>query len=321
MSKPVLHLDFSDFHLRMRKDDNFFTRILAQKYDVKISDKPDLLIFSDSGDMHRLHRCRKIFYTAEVFRPDFSAADYAMTFHHLDDARNLRVPNYVPRMEAGLLVKSAEELAGVSARRDRFCCFFTSYANAKTQFRLDFFEQLSRYKKVDSAGRWNHNISEIVPNDIPSKLAFLRQYKFYMVFENESLPGYTTEKLAEAMAARCLPIYWGSPEVAKDFNPKSFLNYHDFPSQQAFINRIIEVDKNDELYRQYLREPFFHGNKPNIYFDQQRILDFLSDAIDDQRPPVSTRGAWKYPGRWMLLKRYQPREKSAGVDEESLIKV
>ena len=67
--------------------------------------------------------------------------------------------------------------------------------------------------------------------------------------------GYTTEKLVHAMAAHTIPIYWGNPQVSEDFNPKSFINCHDYSSLEAVIERIIEVDQNESLYRHYLEEP------------------------------------------------------------------
>jgi hypothetical protein len=94
--------------------------------------------------------------------------------------------------------------------------------------------------------------------------------------------------------------------VAKDFNPKSFLNYHDFPNEEALIERIIEIDRDDNLYLQYMKEPFFYGNKPNNFYDRNRMLDFLVRAIEDPNPPVAARRSWFRPGRWMLLKRNKP---------------
>src|SRR5438309_10477229 len=84
-----------------------------------------------------------------------------------------------------------------------------------------------------------------VPGGPWGKIEFLKRYKFNIAFENASLPGYTTEKIVEPMAARCLPIYWGNPLIHREFNPKSFLNYVDFRDEAALIERIIELDQND----------------------------------------------------------------------------
>jgi alpha(1,3/1,4) fucosyltransferase len=306
VSKPKVYIDYSDFGTQLHKTNHIFTRILAGKYDVKIADKPDLLFHSHDGNVHRLYNCKKIFHTAEVYKPDLTISDYSLTFHELDNPRNLRLPIYAIAMDPEKLVKQKNEGEPLLAEKTKFCCFFTSYGNRKTRVRIEFFHRLSRYKQVDSAGKYLNNIGRSVPFDEAAKLGFLRPYKFYMAFENEIYPGYTTEKIMEAMAARCIPIYWGNPDVARDFNPKSFLNYHDFPSEEALIDRIIEIDRNDDLCLQYLNEPFFHGNKPNIYFDMDRLLDFFVRAIDDPAPPVAARRKFFQVGRWLLLKRNKP---------------
>ena len=298
-AKPVLHVDFTDFGTHMNKADNFFTRILGKRYDVRVSDQPDVLIHSHDSEVHRLYTCKKIFHTVEAYRPDLTLSDYAITQLELNDPRNLRLPNYTARATTAELIKQPGEENTILAQKKKFCSFFTSHARAP--LRLKFFEKLSKYKQVDSAGSYMNNIGRTIPYSREAKLSFMREYKFYMAFENDLVPWYTTEKIAEGMATRCIPIYWGNPHVAEDFNPKSFLNYSDFPNDEALIERIIEIDRNDELYREYLREPFFYDNKPSKYFDETRTLDFLTRCIEDSTPPGGSR-----KGSRVLVKRNKP---------------
>ncbi|NBV52362.1 MAG: hypothetical protein EBR83_02330, partial [Verrucomicrobia bacterium] len=92
-------------------------------------------------------------------------------------------------------------------------------------------------------------------------------YKFTLAFENSVSDGYTTEKLVEPMLAGSLPIYWGNPQVALDFNPRSFIDVSAFPDFDAAIDHILKVDADDELYLSYLREPWFNGDTPPSWFD------------------------------------------------------
>lgn len=292
--------------MKFSKKDNFFTRLLSTRYNVVISDKPDLLFHSHDGNVHRLYRCKKVFFTVEHYKPNFEWSDYALTHCAIKDARNLRVPNYVYRTESKDLVKNENEAVDILASKTKFCAFITSYANKKTIERIQFFHKLCQYKKVDSAGRWANNIGYELPWGAQEKVDFLRPYKFYMAFENASLPYYTTEKIVDGMLARCIPIYWGNPDVVKEFNPASFINCHQFANVVDAIKRIVEIDQNDSLYFDYLKQPFFYDNKPNIYFDKQRILDFLSAAFEDCNPPVSARSVFSRVGRWAFTKRNKP---------------
>jgi len=109
---------------------------------------------------------------------------------------------------------------------------------------------------------------------IKQKLSFLKPYKFTIAFENASVSGWVTEKLAHPMMANSIPIYFGHKDVDKDFNTKSFINYNDFNNMEDFIKYIIKVDNDDELYEKYLKQPFYKKNKPpkNVYLENHKKL-------------------------------------------------
>jgi hypothetical protein len=62
------------------------------------------------------------------------------------------------------------------------------------------------------------------------------------------------------------------------------------------------VDRNEALYAQYLGEPYFKDNRPNEYFDPNRIRDFFGRIFADRTPPLAARERRWY-GRWLLVKR------------------
>ena len=233
----------------MDKKDNFFFRLLSQRFDVRICDKPDFLFHSDCGSLHRIHSCANIYFTIECHAPDFTKSDYGFTCRYLDDPRHTRLPIYVHYCIGGAesLLKDPAKIPGVLAAKSGFCCLLTSnIATPTTRTRTEFFRKLCRYKKVDSGGGALNNIGCRIPFD--QKRDFVSRYKFSIAFENASVPGYTTEKLFEAMQAKGVPVYWGNPLVEREFNPGSFLNYHDFPSEEALIEKIIELDQDDAKY-------------------------------------------------------------------------
>ena len=250
---------------------------LRDKYEFTVSDSPELAICSVFPEQRPVPAdAVKVFFTSENVPPDLVNFDWAMSFSHLQPPhpRHLRLPLYacfLRRFAPGLsrLIRTPEEVAGVD--RPGFCNFL--FHNRKCVERNEFFTRLSRYKRVDAPGRCMNNmppIDESGAEVAPAKWRFCRNYKFTIAYENASAPGYTTEKIVDAMAARSIPIYWGNPLVHQDFNPRSFLNRHDFDSDEAFIDRIIEVDRNDDLYSSIFREPYWHDN---------RIPDAISDDV------------------------------------------
>jgi hypothetical protein len=294
-----VRIDFCDFWPGYPKTDNFFYNLLRERFEVQICDEPDFLIFANLGKhVHRVQNCVRIYFCMEDFAPDFDLYDYAFTCRETSEPRNLRLPCYALR-DPRKLCKDNESAEKILAGKTKFCGFLAGYANNKTRMRNDFFHKLCQYKKVDSAGGALNNMGYQVPPGFAAKLEFLRPYKFNLAFENASIPGYTTEKLFEAMQARAMPIYWGNPDVGREFNSGSFLNYFNFPSEEAFIEKIIELDRDDAKYLEYLRQPYFHNNQPNQFFSHERLLDQFERIFTTPIRPVSARRSYFQLGRWI----------------------
>jgi alpha(1,3/1,4) fucosyltransferase len=304
--KRSISIDFCDFHPNFPKTDNFYYHLLRERFDVRLCDQPDYLLFGPYGHEHRLHSSVRILLSIEPGVPDFETCDYSVTCLKIDDPRHFQLPVYATNGKAAELIRKDESAERILADKTRFCSFVVSNQHpTKNRNRAELFEKLSRYKPVDSGGRYRNNIGGAVPGGSQNKIAFLRAYKFNIAFENSSLPGYTTEKLYEAMAARSLPLYWGNPLIAEEFNPRSFLNCADFPSLDALVERVIELDRNDAKYLEYLRQPYFHGNEANRHFDYTRLLDFFEKVFAQQAVPVAQRRKRKsLLGRWIPVKRH-----------------
>ena len=197
----------------------------------------------------------KIFFTGENICPDFNLYDYAVGFEYLDFGdRYLRWPLYYAygqELWDAFMSKHLNPQEKL-AKKTEFCSFV--YSNKMGDFiREKFFQELSKYKKVNSGGRYMNNIG--VSEGVQNKIEFESRHKFSIAFENSSHPGYTTEKLIQAFAANTVPIYWGDPRVVEVFNPESFIFVNDFESLDAVVNRVKEIDENDELYLKYLGTP------------------------------------------------------------------
>ena len=279
--KRSIKLAFCDFWPGFDPRDNYFTNLLRTRYDIRLTDDPEFLIYACVGKEHLRYSCIRIFVTFENRRPDFRVWDYALTSDHLGFPEHYRLPVYAQTHDAKELVKSETDMAAVLAAKSKFCNFL--YSNPSGKQRVRFFHKLKRYKRIDSGGRIMNNIGGLVKD----KLKFLKQYKFTIAFENSSYPGYTTEKITDPMRVGSLPIYWGNELVHLDFNPKSFINYYDYRSEEALIERIIEIDQNDDLYLEYLRQPYYHGNHVNQFVDPENVLDQFDRIFQTKKTPVA----------------------------------
>jgi hypothetical protein len=251
--KRKIKIDFSDFWGGFDKTNNYFYNLLKDEFEVVITENPDYLFFSIFGNKHLNYKCKKIFYTGENIAPPLHYCDYSFSFDYLDDERNYRLPHYL--LYDGYYELQRPKIIDESLAKRKFCNFVVS--NNGCQERNNFYTELSKYKKVDSGGRFANNIGYAVDN----KVNFQSEYKFSIAFENNAYrpqhPGYTTEKIMEPMTVNSIPIYWGNPEIGKEFNTKSFINVYDFDSIDSVINYIEYLDNNDKKYLELLNQPWF----------------------------------------------------------------
>lgn len=295
MAKKRIKLKFLNFWSGFNPYDNYFYNLLKTDYDLELTDEPDYLVytvlhhFPPLGPVkfykrgYRKYNCIRIFYTGENMKPDFSECDYAFTFDFNDNPNHYRLPIYGIKATPEQLIKKDLDYEKILREKTKFCNFV--YSNWRARKRYRFFKKLSKYKKVDSGGKFKNNIGYYVQD----KISFIKDYKFTIAFENIPSVGYTTEKLVQPMVVHSLPIYWGNRLVYKDFNTKSFLNYHDFENKNDLIERIIEIDNNDELYIKYLKEPYFHNNEVNEYMNPQNVLRQFEYIFNNDKEPIALR--------------------------------
>ena len=278
-------ISFSDFWVGFKPHYNWFYLFLQKHFEIELSEKPDFLIFSAYGNNHLSYNCIKIFYTGENVRPDFNFCDYALTFDFLNHPRHLRLPLYaaIYGMEPEkLLENKLKDIEQFLDIKKEFCAMVVSQPNAEK--RIDFYHKLSKYKKVHSGGKLLNNIGGPVKN----KIQFISDFKFTFAFENSSFPGYVTEKIYEPMFVNSIPIYWGSPMVYLDFNSKSFVNHHDYKSDEEVIDRIIELDQDKYKMADLLNESWFTNNKLNEYCDKEILRSFFDIIFNQTITPVSS---------------------------------
>lgn len=296
-TRATIRLGFAGFWDSFDPRDNFLTRLLETRWHVELTDEPDFLIHSCIGrgrHAHRRYDCVRIFYTGENVWPDWQSTDWAFTFEHSDHPRHFRLPHWPFYVAPEWLVKPPEppDVEAVLAAKPRFCGFVVS--NPRCRIRNEFFHRLSKYKRVDSGGKLFNNVG----GRVADKQAFVAECRFTIAFENESYPGYTTEKIAEPMLVGSIPIYQGDPLIGCDFNTRSFLSFHDTPpgpgvSQSAaldlLVERVIEADRNPDVYAAMLGQPWYRGNRVPACADAAAILAQFEKIFTTTITPIARR--------------------------------
>jgi len=277
-----IKINFIDFWPDLVKEDNYFYNILKKYYEVEISDEPDYLFCSCFGNKHfKYQDCVKILFLGENIVPDFNLYDYAMGFHYIDfEDRYLRLPLYVLYEECiPAALKKHEYSDEYYLNKTKFCNFVVSNPNAAGE-REKMLDILNSYQTVDSGGRYRNNVG----GPVKDKNAFVKQYRFTIAFENSTMSGYTTEKIMEAFAGDTIPIYWGSPRIGEEFNPKAFVNCHEFSCMDEVLAKVKEINENEELYLEMIKAPIItESSQAKQYLEPDYAEKFLLSVFEQDK--------------------------------------
>ncbi|RDU71564.1 alpha-1,3-fucosyl transferase [Helicobacter aurati] len=276
---------------------NYFVKILSKKYHINYSDKPDFLLYGSFGKKHLQYECVRIFYTGENVRTDWNIADYGIDFDFLEFGdRHLHLPLFMLYTRDLLLAATKHSRAQqFMESKQKFCSFLASNPHGDP-YREQLFKAICQYKKVDSGGQWLNNIGFCIGDrysDFSSpKAEWLPAYKFNLCPENSSYLGYVTEKIIQSYANGCVPIYWGDWSLCDKqyatnrfvFNPRAFINAHDFENFADLLEEIKRIDNDDNAYFAMLKEPAFLDLEQTLKNSQQDTftnIDNSDFSLDD----------------------------------------
>jgi hypothetical protein len=77
------------------------------------------------------------------------------------------------------------------------------------------------------------------------------------------------------MRANTIGIYYGNTQIEKEFNKKSFIDVRNFSSLNESVERIIELDKNNDEYLEILKTYWLVDNIIQEKNKEENIKSFL----------------------------------------------
>lgn len=270
----TIKIGFIGFSNTINKQDNIIIETLKKHFDVEISDNPDYVfcsIFSDDlafckGLLHGYcsYPQVRIMVEGENYVPDFNLVDYAISPYPIDFLdRHFSIPFGVEAFYYGNYKHFLGLEPGVRKfdindlnKKEHFANFLANH-DSENNIRGDFYKKLSEYKRIESPGKLYHNNDAEISWRDESKVSFQAKSKFTLCFESTKNEGFTTEKIIDAFYAGTIPVYYGSSTVKSIINPNAYIDVSDFESMDEAIERIIQLDNDDELYIKMMREPIF----------------------------------------------------------------
>jgi hypothetical protein len=278
----MIRIAFSDHYEFFVPEKSRVYRSLAAVTDVvvcDITDSPDLLVYGDFGEAHWAFHGLKLYLTGENMTPDFEQCDLAFTpFETPGDPRAIRLPYYAQVLESPTPLLERAKVSPRSGLAAGFCSFVVS--NPRSWPRNRFFKKLLRRRRVDSGGSLFNNMG----GRVADKMKFVSDYRFNIAFENTETDGYITEKLVEPLLAGTIPIYWGAPDVLRDFDARCFVHARDFEDLDALADFVIALDSDPKRQLEYLNAPVFQGGVPPPCLSDAYVADPILNLLKNGQP-------------------------------------
>ena len=281
----------------------------------------------------------RIFWTEEAISPDFNIFDYSITWNWKLSYRDraARIPPHIfigHNMTEHINTLSYEDAINLLRQgKLRFCNFFYSNNGVSGKLKRDeLFYALSNYKHVDSLGRYLNNVGGIIIDDNkitePSQglsrggkyswqdvsVRLKSNYKFTIAGENAQSDGYISEKLLLSFLAHSVPIYWGDPYVAEEYNPEAFINCNDYDNFDNVVKRVKEIDEDNELWARMVSQPWQtekqrHKSEAEYESYKKFIMNIFTSPIEQAYR--RTVGEWGYLyGLWYFEQNFTRKKRN-----------
>eukprot|EP01114_Cavostelium_apophysatum_P013916 TRINITY_DN3476_c0_g1_i1.p1 TRINITY_DN3476_c0_g1~~TRINITY_DN3476_c0_g1_i1.p1 ORF type:complete len:612 (+),score=103.82 TRINITY_DN3476_c0_g1_i1:87-1922(+) len=149
--------------------------------------------------------------------------------------------------------------------------------------RTAYAKELMKHIDVHSYGKCLHNRDFPPEMQFPiykdhgasmrNKISIFKNYKFVLVFENNNVTDYVTEKMTNVLQAGSVPVYMGAPNVHPYWTPgeNAIVRTDDFGGPKELAEYLKSMCADDEAYEQ-----FFEWKKKGL---SQHYQQRLSDCV------------------------------------------
>ncbi|XP_029964816.1 alpha-(1,3)-fucosyltransferase 4-like [Salarias fasciatus] len=144
----------------------------------------------------------------------------------------------------------AHRLNSSSDPRPGFVAWVVSHWENRLE-RVRFYKLLKNHIKIDVFG---HAGTRTLPKGRDSVVQMIRQYRFYLAFENSQHTDYITEKLWNAVQGGAIPVVLGPSRknYERCLPPEAFIHVDDFPTVQELALYLRKVKDSPSLIQMHL---------------------------------------------------------------------
>uniref|UniRef100_A0A672FSJ4 Fucosyltransferase n=1 Tax=Salarias fasciatus TaxID=181472 RepID=A0A672FSJ4_SALFA len=178
---------------------------------------------------------------------------YNLTLNYREDADIFLPYGYlIPNVLLNKVPQAhfAHPLNSSSDPRPGFVAWVVSHWEDRLE-RVDFYNHLKQFIKIDIFGRAG---TSILPKGKDNVVQMIRQYRFYLSFENSQHTDYITEKLWNAVNGGAIPVVLGPSRknYERFLPPEAFIHVDDFPTVQELAQYLRKVKDSPSLIQMHL---------------------------------------------------------------------
>lgn len=161
------------------------------------------------------------------------------------------------------------------------------------EMRLKYVKALSNHSFVYWGSGWDwmdqnyQGESFTSDNKFVDSQTLLSKCRFALAFDNSCLQGYLTEKFWNALAAGCIPIYYGHPSIVQTVPRDVFVYGYDFESPTEVIEYCQDMPKREYEHRLEAGRIFWAADETHswesIFREVDRVLYDLA-PYEDNKP-------------------------------------
>lgn len=188
-------------------------------------------------------------------------ADLALGFDYFVEPYYMRFPLWLlymfnPEANDEQIIKRCAELRFPDVySKSKFASLVARYDWHETRSQIH--NAIAHIEKVYCPSGVLHNDDTLETEFQDNKAAYLKQFYFNICPENSDSYGYVTEKVFEAIASGCIPIYWGScnnPEPGI-LNKDAIIFWNMHGDNTAIVKQIEELYNHPAILKEFIEQP------------------------------------------------------------------
>ena len=158
--------------------------------------------------------------------------------------------------------------------KSKFAVWIVSHCITHSR-REEYVKEMQKYATVDIYGMCGRRFETDVAT-------LVKDYKFFLSFENSLCPDYVTEKVFRYFDLDIVQVVRGGVDYDKLLPNDTYINTDKFPNAKALTQYLIDVGSDQERYVEYLRRKAAYNSYQGDFTYKNSMCDVCRKLNDKE---------------------------------------